>query len=429
MPAQPNPSQRPADALPLAGFDRWLSARSYELLRPICTMSVAVISVLLLAVDPMLFAAGIWGDDPMHEWLVLWHLVSWTVFAAYLYVAAKPRRHRGRQWVMATFYLATGGLFTVFAFISWTLNGDLSTYAIFLLAMACVFAGQGGLRLVLSLTSTLAVAAAIAWADDAGSFLTSGAAINLAALAIVATLLDAFVARLNLALFTEKQRAESQRRLAEQLLHKALPAPVAHELIETRRSRAVRFDNLAVLFIDIVGFTRYCSGRPPEQVLHLLNTLFSTFDRLAALHSVDKIKTMGDAYLAVRQDDLQSVLAMAQDCMHAMGPYRRMGLDIRCGVHAGPAVAGVIGLTRYLYDVWGDAVNIASRMESTGLPGQIQVSDEVAMRMAGQFRFESRGEREIAGWGPMRTHWLVLAQRSLPTARPTPDRLAGLQVP
>lgn len=421
MPAQSSPGPTTVDVPSPAGFERWLSARSYALLRPICTMSVAMISVLLLAVDPMLFAAGIWGDDPMHDWLVLWHLVAWAVFAAYLFVAATPRRHRSRQRILASFYLSTAGLFTSFAFISWMLNGDLSTYAIFLLAMACVFAGQGGLRLALGLTSALIVAAAIAGADDAGSFHTSGAAINLVALAVVATLLDAFVARLNLALFAEKQRAESQRRLAEQLLHRALPAPVAHELLETRRSRAVQFDDLAVLFIDIVGFTRFCAGRGPEQVLTMLSTLFSTFDRLALLHGVEKIKTMGDAYLAVRQDDLHAVLCMAQDCVHAMGPYRRMGLDIRCGVHVGPAIAGVIGLTRYLYDVWGDAVNIASRMESTGLPGRIQVSDDVASRMAGQFRFESRGEREIAGRGRMQTHWLMLTSRSGPRAATEPD--------
>jgi class 3 adenylate cyclase len=166
-----------------------------------------------------------------------------------------------------------------------------------------------------------------------------------------------------------------------------------------------------VLFADIVGFTPFSAKMTPRDLVHLLNEVFSAFDALARRHGLEKIKTIGDAYMVVgglpapRTDHAAAVAAMALDMRDAIGA-RGEGLVLRIGLHTGPVVAGVIGTSKFTYDLWGDTVNTASRMESHGVPGRIHVSDELRAALGEGWRLEERGVIEVKGKGPMRTHWL-----------------------
>jgi len=401
--AAPEPAEQ-------AAFDQWLTANSFSMLAPMCRVGLAVVAVMLLLVDPALHAAGIWGGDPQHFYLVLWHISAAAGFASFLVARQFGTSHASRSRILKAFFVTCAVLFSWFAFISWMLNGDLSTYAIFLLTMVCVFCHSGQLRKGLIVGSTIAIAVAVFYFDSRDTFHTSGAAINLVALAIVALLLDSFVLRLNLALFREKRLVEFERARADRVLYNALPVSIADELKNNNVVKAEKFPEMAVLFVDIAGFTRFSATRAPDEVVQVLNELFSEFDQLVDQYGVEKIKTIGDAYMVVGKRNLRGVVRLATEFLVAVENYnrrRQFNLAIRCGVHVGPTVAGVIGLKRFLYDVWGDAVNVASRMESTGIPGRVQVSEDVYRQLGGEFEFESRGEIDIRGKGPMHTYLLV----------------------
>ena len=221
----------------------------------------------------------------------------------------------------------------------------------------------------------------------------------------------------------EDQRAESER-----LLLNVLPRPIAERLKQSSDVIADDFPAATVLFIDLVGFTAFAATRPSHELVALLNRLFSTFDRLADRHGLEKIKTIGDAYMAVaglpvpRADHVEAIADMALDALDAMGTFNREGgyaFELRIGIHTGPVVAGVIGLQRFIYDLWGDTVNIASRMESQGINGRIQVSDAVRGRLGDRYRLEERGTIEVKGIGPMRT-WFLVGRRGEADGEPGP---------
>jgi class 3 adenylate cyclase len=216
-----------------------------------------------------------------------------------------------------------------------------------------------------------------------------------------------------------KQRTHElseEKATSERLLLNVLPAPIA-ERLKTGESLIVdRFDAVSVMFADIAGFTALSSRTSPEALVTMLNELFSMFDRLAEQHGLEKIKTIGDAYMVVAgvpqpiADHATAIAHMALDMQAGVEAYaRRTGseLSIRIGIHTGSVVAGVIGTKKFIYDLWGDTVNTASRMESTGLPGRVQVSETTYKLLANQFELEPRGPVEIKGKGAMNTYLLV----------------------
>lgn len=390
-------------------FDQWLTAKSFSMLAPMSRVGLVVVTVMLMFVDPLLHHAGVWGSNVQHRFLVIWHLSAALCFAAFLLASRFGHDHLARTWILRSFFVVSAFLFSWFAFISWMLSGDLSTYAIFQLTMVCVFCHLGPLRKVLVVLSTLAVVAAIYVLDHRGTFSSSGGAINLLALAIVALLLDRFVMQLMLALFREKRLVDHERARADRVLYNALPVSIADELKNNNVVKAEKFARMTVLFADIAGFTQFSATRSPDLVVQVLNDVFSEFDRLVDRHGVEKIKTIGDAYMVVGKDGCAAVARLALDLLEAMAAYNRLhnvDLQLRCGMHVGATVAGVIGLKRFLYDVWGDAVNIASRMESTGVAGRVHVSDDVFSLLQDTFHFESRGEVEVRGKGRMQTYFL-----------------------
>jgi len=233
------------------------------------------------------------------------------------------------------------------------------------------------------------------------------------------------IALLSLGLASRLRLLRREREQSERLLHNVLPEVIAARLKAGERTIAERFGEVSVLFADLVGFTTLASRVEPEQIVARLNTVFSRFDELTAQYGLEKIKTIGDCYMVVggvprRSDDhLPALLAMALDLVAAMRGEPSASqhsqsppLHIRVGIHCGPVVAGVIGQQRFAFDLWGDTVNIASRMESHGEPDRIQCTPEVYERMKGQFEFEERGEIEIKGKGRMRTYYLLARRRA-----------------
>jgi class 3 adenylate cyclase len=194
-----------------------------------------------------------------------------------------------------------------------------------------------------------------------------------------------------------------------------LPESVCDRLKDNPAVIADKFDQSTVLFADIVGFTDLSTRVPAEEVVRLLNELFSRFDALADDFGVEKIKTIGDAYMVAagvpepRGDHahVSAEMALAMlDCVRRFNDEQGQTFAVRIGMHSGPLVGGVIGVRKFLYDIWGDTVNIASRMESTGIVGQIQVTDETRRRLRHQYHFTDRGLQTVKGRGEMHT-WLL----------------------
>ncbi len=203
---------------------------------------------------------------------------------------------------------------------------------------------------------------------------------------------------------------------SERLLLNILPAVIAERLKSGESPIADSFPEVTVLFADLVGFTELASRISPANLVQVLNEIFSAFDELAEKHGLEKIKTIGDNYMIVgglpipREDHAEAVAAMALDLQIQMKNFnaaRGTDLGMRIGIHTGPVVAGIIGQKKFSYDLWGDTVNIASRMESSGEPGQIQASDVVYQKLKDIFAFAKRGRIEIKGKGEMVTYRLI----------------------
>ena len=206
-----------------------------------------------------------------------------------------------------------------------------------------------------------------------------------------------------------------QQEQSERLLLNILPEEIANRLKRGDSTIADTFADVTVLFADIVGFTQLSSLVSPTQLVALLNDIFSTFDNLAERHGLEKIKTIGDAYMVVgglpipRQDHAEAIAEMALDMQQAITDFsntHNQAFSIRIGINSGPVVAGVIGIKKFIYDLWGDTVNTASRMESHGLPGCIQVTETTYQQLQEKYSFENRGAIEVKGKGEMTTYLL-----------------------
>ncbi|MGK7926038.1 MAG: adenylate/guanylate cyclase domain-containing protein [Spirulina sp.] len=218
------------------------------------------------------------------------------------------------------------------------------------------------------------------------------------------------------ALKVEKQKSEN-------LLLNILPQKIAKRLKNAPESIAEQFDEATILFADIVGFTQLSTLVKPLELVRFLNEIFSAFDGLALELGVEKIKTVGDAYMlagglpVLREDHVEAIadaaLAMQrtiqkfQLCLTELEGKHDRQFQIRIGIHTGSVVAGVLGTSKFSYDLWGDTVNVASRMESTGEPGKIQVTEIIYEKLKDRYLFEKRGLVEIKGKGKMITYWLL----------------------
>ncbi len=219
---------------------------------------------------------------------------------------------------------------------------------------------------------------------------------------------------------SERKRAEAliqqEKDTSENLLLNILPSVIADRLKLGEKIIADGFNEATVLFADIVNFTELSAKVPPVKLVCLLNEIFSEFDGLAEKYGLEKIKTIGDAYMVVgglpmfRPDHAEAIANMALDMQLVIGKFASdLGepFKIRIGINTGPVVAGVIGIKKFIYDLWGDAVNIASRMESHGLPDHIQVSESTYVILENKYKFADRGKIMIKGKGEMQTYFLI----------------------
>lgn len=213
---------------------------------------------------------------------------------------------------------------------------------------------------------------------------------------------------------TAELRKEKER--SEQLLLNILPAEIAERLKQSDASPAEHFEEATILFADIVGFTNLAAKLEPMQLVDGLNQIFSAFDQLTEKYNLEKIKTIGDAYMVVgglpvpREDHAFAIADMALDMqahMQNLDTILGNSLQLRIGINTGPVIAGVIGIKKFIYDLWGDAVNIASRMESQGKPGYIQVTEATYVRLRDRYVLEPRGSIPVKGRGEMTTYWLL----------------------
>jgi class 3 adenylate cyclase len=240
----------------------------------------------------------------------------------------------------------------------------------------------------------------------------------------VVTLLE--LRRSLLQLQRAKHELQDQREKSERLLGKIFPASVAHDLKEDQRVAARFYNSATILFADFVDFTKLAENMAPKELIEQLDGFFSALDEIAERRGLEMLKTIGDAYMCAgglpdvsRTHVVDSCLA-ALEMQHLVArmnrdraKFRLPAWDLRVGLHTGPVIAGVVGRRKYIYDVWGDAVNVAARMESAGDAGKINVSEQVYQRTKELFEFEPRGTLDAKNKGALEMYFLLRIKPTL----------------
>ena len=350
--------------------------------------------------------------------------------AASIYTFARTRRYRlfrtSQLWM---------SLLLPFA-LQWSLGGFANSSAVSLWAFTCpigalLFVGaRQAVPWFVGFGALVAFSGAIDSVLAAGApHIPAGMIVAFFVLNILGVSATAYVLLQYFVRARERARAELEleRAKSERLLLNVLPASVASRLKESDEVIADGFASATVLFADIVGFTPLAQALAPADVVALLDRVFGGWDELAARHGVEKIKTIGDAYMVAgglptpREDHAEAIADMALEMgaeVERCAAESGLPLEVRIGIDTGPVVAGVIGRTKFIYDLWGDTVNTASRMESHGVPGAIQVTDRAYGQLRDRYELRRRGTIEVKGKGPMTTY-LLLGRRDESNAGPT----------
>ncbi len=209
---------------------------------------------------------------------------------------------------------------------------------------------------------------------------------------------------------------QSERKRSENLLLNILPKVIAERLKKGESNISDAYSDVNILFADLVGFTELSSKLDAHKLVEVLNHIFTEFDNLCEKYNIEKIKTIGDSYMAASNlptpdsNGAVNLVMMAKDMIVALAKIEeeyKYNLQVRIGINSGRAVAGVIGKSKFIYDLWGDSVNLASRLESHGIPGRIQVSEEMYQHVKDHFQFEERGMIKVKGKGELRTYLLI----------------------
>ncbi|WP_369828130.1 adenylate/guanylate cyclase domain-containing protein [Mycobacterium sp. 852002-51163_SCH5372311] len=350
----------------------------------------------------------------------LWQVVFVNIVGALIF-AIVPMLHRFGELVAPLTFIGAAYA-TVFASV-WDVGTGSGAHFFFLVG-ACLVVLVLGIEHIVLASCLSAVAAGLiiatefvvprntglqpAWAQSLGFVITTVSAIVVVVVTVWFALRD--TARAEAVMESEYDRSEA-------LLVNMLPASIAERLKDPDRGViADKYDDASVLFADIAGFTERASSTAPADLLRFLDRLYSTFDALVDKHGLEKIKVSGDSYMVVsgvprpRPDHVEALADFALDMADAAAalkdPYGKP-VPIRIGMANGPVVAGVVGSRRFFYDVWGDAVNVASRMETTDSVGRIQVPETVYERLKDGYVLQARGSIDVKGKGVMRTWYLV----------------------
>jgi adenylate cyclase len=308
-------------------------------------------------------------------------------------------------------------------FLCWRLGTGIGVQFYFVIAAAAAVMVLGIERIGLAIAAaaigvSLVIALQFTVPRDTGAepawFITVGFIVNTIAAGVLAVAIVWYGLR---QIASAEAAMEQEYARSEALLANILPASIAERLKDRSRSViADKYDDASILFADIAGYTERASDTSPEELVAFLDTLYTSLDALVTRHGLEKIKTSGDAYIVVsgvpqlRPDHLEALADLALDIAEAVAGLtdsRGRAVPLRIGLASGPVVAGVVGSQRFFYDVWGDAVNVASRMESTAAVGRIQVPQSVYQRLGNRFRFEERGDVDVKGKGVMHTWYLV----------------------
>jgi adenylate cyclase len=352
-----------------------------------------------------------------------WRLAMLQLAAAAVF-AAIPLLHRFGELVAPLTLIATA--FASLAIAIWDTGTGFGLELFFLvgvtvavlmlgiehIVLACSIVAIGaGLMIALQFAAPEDRGLVSRWSFDVGFVVTLLPACVMI-VATVAYLLRA-IARAEEAMEIEYQRSES-------LLTNMIPVSIAERLKQPATTIiADEYDDASVLFADIAGYTEWAGQTAAADVVEFLNRLYTELDELVAHHGLEKIKTSGDCYIVVgglpqpRADHLEALARLTLDMTTTVAALKDpLGREVslRIGIGAGPVAAGVVGTRRFFYDVWGDAVNVASRMESSGIVNRIQVPHDVYERLKGDFDFEERGEVVVKGKGVMRT-WFLVSQK------------------
>jgi adenylate cyclase len=338
---------------------------------------------------------------------------------ASIYTFARTRRYRlfraSQLWM---------SLLLPFA-LQWSLGGFANSSAVSLWAFTCpvgalLFVGaRQAVPWFLAFGALMAVSGAIDSALAAGApHIPGGVVVAFFVLNVLGVTTTAYVLLQYFVRARERALAELEveRAKSERLLLNVLPASVAGRLKESEQVIADGFPVATVLFADIVGFTPLAQELSPADAVVLLDRVFTAWDALAARHGVEKIKTIGDSYMAAaglptpREDHAEAIADMALEMgaeVERCAAESGLSLEVRIGIDTGPVIAGVIGRAKFIYDLWGDTVNTASRMESHGVPGAIQVTERAYELLRDRYDMRHRGTIEVKGKGPMSTYLLL----------------------
>ncbi len=332
---------------------------------------------------------------------------------------AAPLAHRIND-IAAAVIIAIAEFIALFFFV-WALGRDSGIQINYIIAASVAFAiyGLSHFRLVIAVIAAGLALHVAAWflfpPERALIAADPGLLANLYVSSAVTTF--CIIALIVGYAFTVADRARAE---ADALLGNILPEAIAERLKDNPGERiADNVTDASILFSDLVGFTELAQELGAARTVDLLDEIVTEFDRLAASHGVEKIKTIGDGYMAVcgvsreQPDHLSRLARMAlrlPDLVELLSTKHGVNLKIRVGLAGGPVMAGVIGADKFSYDVWGETVNLASRLESHGLPGEVQVSEAVMRALEGRFVFEPRGPVKVKGIGQLET-WLLKKER------------------
>ena len=361
----------------------------------------------LIATGVLYVFIGLGTNRPL---VALFAVIQMSAQLVNLAIFSRTRRLEPVVWILIGVGLATifsgvltlGGLALSAGNVVWGILAPLGA--------VLLVSGRAALPVYLALVAVIIAGVLVDPIIPADQALPHGQIL----VATAINVLGAAAVALGLVRYIDGQRLAA-RRESDALLRNVLPEPIADRLKSGERVIADHFDQASVLFADVVDFTPFAEARSPQETVAVLNDLFTEFDRLADKFGLEKIKTIGDAYMVVagvpeHRDDHAAALVEMALAMHrhveGHKPVFGRPLQIRTGIASGPVVAGVIGERKFSYDLWGDTVNTAARMESSGIPDRIQVTDATCRLLAGRYPFERREGVDIKGKGIMTT-WIL----------------------
>lgn len=385
----------------------WLDEFRQELVKSalrrvrIVTTTLLIIEGLLLVSD---FVRTRWVQEGLDA-IFVWRIAVLVFLLTYRLVLERALP----EWIRLRYFLIFGMVLCGWASaVLADIVGDISIFTIGALGVAAACPMPGRFNSSLFIVSGGAL---IGWLHfhfpDTGLFWSS----NIVATCIMGIVIEHFTFDAALREFSHRKGIERQRERSDELLYNVFPQSVAASLKEGQRSVALHGE-VTILFADVVGFTELSSRLLPSQLLDVLEDIFGKFDQLALQHGVEKIKTIGDAYMAIAgapvviDHQVERMANFALDIVQACKAFSDdsgFDLAVRVGIHTGPVIAGVIGSSRLCYDLWGDSVNTAQRIESQGEPNAISVSEPVYFKLRNLFLLEDRGLIDLKGKGPTRT--------------------------